>query len=50
MREINDTLRAAAPIRCRTGGMRDSRRPWPANDWKDCHATPRRGTADRADD
>jgi len=50
LRAINGTLRAAAPIGCRSARVRDSRCTWPANDWKDCHATPRRGTAVRADD
>jgi hypothetical protein len=50
LRTINGTLRAAAPIRRRTGTRAGFAAHTAANDWKDCRATPRRGTAARADD
>ncbi|WP_174974364.1 hypothetical protein [Burkholderia contaminans] len=41
---INGTLRAAVPIRPRTGRARFAAQTARERDWKPCHATPGRGT------
>ncbi|WP_338639916.1 hypothetical protein [Burkholderia pyrrocinia] len=46
---INGTLRAAVPIRFRTGRAWFAAQTARERDWKPCHATPARGTGKRAD-
>ncbi|QVN21826.1 hypothetical protein [Burkholderia pyrrocinia] len=46
LRAINDTLRAAVPIRPRTGRAWFAAQTARERDWKPCHATPARGTDD----
>ncbi|WP_321785242.1 hypothetical protein [Burkholderia pyrrocinia] len=46
LRAINGTLRAAVPIRSRTGCAWFAAQTARERDWKPCHATPARGTGD----
>jgi len=46
LRAINGTLRAAAPIRFRTGRAAFAVHMARERDWKPCHATPGRGIGD----